>query len=195
MELSFGQQADPLLSAFDRVANGNSHLLQAPALDRSLSARFVHFARSRAFKRQLCQSDLDRGWANFQRYDQRGELRPRAGGFYNGLPIRFAQSLTAAAFADRLAELLNEGPCWYGNRLQPAQVAQIIDNFLLAFAVDDQVLEAETDFLFSHDYLGRHGGAPGNPRAICYFDGCGADHCFAWLSKGQLLVLLLNGTD
>ena len=187
---------DALLDAFDQVANGNAHLLQAPDRPGELPVRFRRFVRSRAFKRLLCESDLRRGWGNFQCHDVQGRPIRRAGSFYAGGQIEFDAALSVPAFTASLRELLDQGPCWYGHRLPPEQVRDLVEHFLRACPPDrDQVLSVRPDFLHSHDYLNRHGGTPADPSAICYFHGCGADHCFTWLWEDRLLVLLLNGTS
>lgn len=194
MNQEFYDKADELLSAFDRVANSNSHLLRAPEKPGDLKRRFLYFVPSRAFKRTLCESDRVRDWHNCHRLNEKGEWIPRKGGFYTGGHIEFLKTMNGEALARRLAYLLNSGPCFYGKRYPSKEVSRIVRGFLKSFPVDTEVLSVRPDFLFNHDYLGRGlGEVPEN--GLCYFDGCGCDHCWTWLSDGDLLVLLLNGSS
>lgn len=190
----FHIKADELLTAFDKVANSNSILLKAPAKPGDLKRRFLYFVPSRAFKRLMCESDRVRNWHNMHRMNEAAEWVPKRGGFYTGAHIEFAKTMNEAAFARRLKYLLTSGPCFYGKRYPKKDVSRIVREFLKSFPVDDdQVLYVKPDFLFSHDYLGY--GTPAPKNGLCYFDGCGCDHCWTWLSDGDLLVLLLNGSS
>lgn len=196
MSTSLAKLADALLTAFDEVANSNSHLLEAPMAEGTLQQRFLRFVPSRAFKRALCDSDLQRDWLNYYELDHEFKRRPRPGGFYKGGRIEFLEVLNAAAFSLQLQNLLHSGPSFYNKRLAAERAGSIVEQFLNDFPVDgDQVQVVRPDFLFSHDYLEREDGRPENPRALCFFDGCGCDHCWTWLSRGRLLVLLLNGSS
>lgn len=161
---------DDLLSAFDRVANSNSHLLKAPPGAGDLRQRFCDFVASRAFTRSLCESDRVRNWHNYQ-------WIPPEADFYAGAGIEFART---PDFGGMLCELLKRGPCFYGKRYPPVEVQQIVTGFLEVLRPDEgEVLSVGPDFL--------NGG-------LTFFDGCGCDHCWTWLSGGDLWVLLLNGS-
>jgi hypothetical protein len=196
MQESLYEQADELLTAFDTVANSNSHLLQAPPAEGTLQKRFGKFVAGPSFKRSLCESDLKRDWENCHEFDDNLQRVPKAGDFHKGEPIEFLEILDKESFAEKLMFLLNSGPCWYGKRYPPHDVTRIVTEFLERFPPDnDEVQQVKPDFLFSHDYLEYQGGPPENSKALSYFDGCGCDHCWTWLSRGELFVLLLNGSS
>lgn len=194
MNDQFYRKADPLLTAFDKVANSNSHLLQAPPSEGDLRKRFLRFVPSRAFKRLLCESDRVRDWHNFHVLDGKLRWRPRPGGFYNGSYIEFGRTLSRDGFGRKLRFLLKKGPCFYGHRYPEREVNLIVREFLRDFVPSQgEILTVKPTFLFETNHFGRN---PPNPaRAIPYFDGIGCDQCWTWMGQEGLLVLLLNGCD
>lgn len=194
MDEKFYQDADPLLTAFDKVANSNSHLLLAPPGEGNLRQRFLRFVPSRAFKRTLCESDRVRQWHNFHQLDGKCRWQPRSGGFYNGSYIKFGRTLGRDGFGRKLRTLLKKGPCFYGHRYPEGEVNQLVRQFLRDFVAEEaEILTVKPTFLFQTNHYGDN---PPNPeRAIPYFDGIGCDHCWTWLLGEDLLVLLLNGCD
>lgn len=194
MDKDFYEQASPLLTAFDKVANSNSHLLWAPKKPGNLRQRFLKFVPSRAFKRLLCESDRLRDWHNFHEMDRDCNWKPRPGGFYNGTHIHFDRSLSKEGFARKLRRLLKKGPCFYGHRYPDREVNSIVRSFVEAFVeTESEIQTVRPTFLFPTNYFGHH--PPNPPRAIPYFDGIGCDHCWTWIWQDELLVLLLNGCD
>ena len=190
----FFDKSDALLTAFDKVANSNSFLLRAPKKPGDLRRRFLYFVPSRAFKRELVGADAARDWHNYRTMNSKCEWVTKSGGFYNGGRIEFTKVLTASKFAGKLQRLLISGPCFYGHRYPETEVKRIVREFLRDFQPDnDEVLAVRPDFLFSHQYLGPEQDLP--EKALCYFDGCGCDHCWTWLHNDELLVLLLSGTS
>lgn len=194
MKEQFHETADPLLTAFDLVANSNSHLLRAPKESGSLEERFALFVESEAFKTILCESDRQRDWHNFHTVTEEGEWRPRPGHFYNGKPLKFTGTLNLREFQETLKALLKTGPCWYGKRYPESEVDSIVDGFAENFLSQEcRVKEVEPTFLFDTNHFGD--GPPNPEEAIPYFDGAGCDHCWVWSHKGDLLVLMLNGSS
>lgn len=199
MDEQFYKQSDDLLTAFDKVANSNSHLLRAPKDEGTLKERFQRYVASASFERALRESDLKRDWENLHTHDEDLNPVPLPGRCYTGDPVKFLEALGPEEFRSELKQLLNTGPCWYDTRYPEREVDRVVDEFLSRFPVDDVVLPVTPDFLFMVDGT-RYGEEaaepkPGAPEALGFFDGCGADLCRVWLSGDELLVLLLNGSS
>jgi hypothetical protein len=194
MNRQFSEAADPLLTAFDLVANSNSHLLLAPRDSGSVEERFTQFIESRAFETNLCESDRKRDWHNFHTITDQGDWKPRPGHFYNGKPLIFTGTLNVSEFQEILKTLLKTGPCWYDKRYPESEVDSIVESFAANFLSEEsQIKEVEPTFLFDTNHFG---DAPPPPEeAIPYFDGVGCDHCWVWLHDDEMLVLLLNGSS
>lgn len=193
MGSGFDRAAARLLTAFDKVANSNSHLLKAPRQSGGLRDRFLSFAPSSSLKDDLCRSDLVRDWHNCHRIDDCGHWVAHEGQFYSGSSIKFSQSLTAKSFAGRLEERLISGRSFYGVRYSKDEVADIVSEFLTSFPPDrDEVLEVEPNFLHIHPRDETQDSLP--EHALAFFDGHGWDYCWTWLSDDELLVLLINGS-
>lgn len=190
----FNTQADPLLSAFDRVANSNSHLLVAARNRESLEESFAQFVRSPSFKERILESDLVRDWHNYHRMGEDGRWTPLDGEFQCRKDLKYTASLSSGAFAVKLSELLKTGPCWYGYRYPEEEVDSIVMRFIEAFVpVDSQVLEVEPSFLACRDYAKE---VPDEPEStLSFFENLGCDHCWTWARGDEILVLLLNGSD
>jgi len=199
MDEQFYKKADGLLTAFDKVANSNSHLLRAPKEEGSLRERFQRYVASATFEQALRESDLQRDWENLHTYDEDCKPVPLPGRCYTGDPVNFLEARQPEEFRCELKDLLNTGPCWYDTRYPESEVSRVVDEFFTCFPVDDVVLPVTPDFLFLVDGT-RFGeepaeAQPAGSEAIGFFDGCGADRCWTWLSGDELLVLLLNGSS
>ena len=199
MDEHFHNRSDGLLTAFDKVANSNSHLLRAPKEKGSLKERFQRYVGSESFEADLRESDLRRDWENLHTHDEDCKPVPLPGRCYTGDPVKFLEALDPEEFRSELKQLLNTGPCWYDPRYPESEVTRVVDEFLEYFPVDDVVLPVAPDFLFMVDGT-RFGEEPAEPdsqgaEALGFFDGCGADLCRVWLSGDELLVLLLNGSS
>ena len=194
MNENFRRDAEPLLSAFDQVANSNSHLLTATGLEGSLKERFASFVKSEAFEAALCESDRLRDWHNFHTINADGTWEPRPGHFYNGTPLEFQKALSGEELQHLLADLLKTGPCWYARRYPEEEVDSMVEGFAHAFLEKDtQVLPLKPTFLFGTNHFGEN--PPLTEEQVPYFDGMGCDYCWTWLRDDELFVLLLNGSD
>lgn len=199
MDEQFYKQSNDLLTAFDQVANSNSHLLRAPKEEGSLQERFQRYVACASFEKALRESDLHRDWLNLHTHDENCNPVPLPGRCYTGDPVTFLEPLGPEEFRAELKQLLNTGPCWYDTRYPESEVTRVVDEFLGHFPVDDVVLPVAPDFLFLVDGT-RLGEMQQESKLLAaeppgFFDGCGADQCRTWLSNDRLLVLLLNGSS
>ncbi|MCA9775509.1 MAG: hypothetical protein KC800_02285 [Candidatus Eremiobacteraeota bacterium] len=199
MDERFYKQSDALLTAFDQVANSNSHLLRAPKEEGNLKERFQRYVASECFEKALRESDLQRDWENLHTHDENCNPVPLPGRCYTGDPVKFLEPLGPEEFRSELKQRLNSGPCWYDTRYPESEVSRVVDEFLEYFPVDGVVMPVAPDFLFLVDGT-RFGETqdepkPGVSEPLGFFDGCGADVCRTWLSNDRLLVLLLNGSS
>lgn len=180
-----------LLEAFDQVANSNSHLLVGEAND-DLRESFRRFATCRQLKEELLNSDRARNWDNYHNFNEAAGWEPRSGEFYNGSKIEFSAELAPDQFRQQLVQLLNQGPCFHGKRLAETEAQKRVNDFCRdLLGANCNVLDVKPTFLYAWDP--EDGEPPDQVGALPYFEGRGADHCFAWKRQEQLLVLLLNG--
>lgn len=180
-----------LLSAFDRVANSNS-LLLVGKITGDLKADFECFVSSLEFREQIFHLDLLRDWHNYHDIDDFGTWQPRPGEFYNGQAIEYLEETSGRELATKLKLLLQKGPSFYDRQLEPAEAETIVDEFCESLlSANSTVINVKPDFLYGRDPANETDHLPEN--CLPYFEGWGADHCYAWEHEGQLLVLLLNG--